>query len=216
MIKIVLADDHEVVRHGLRLLLEAESDLNVVGEASDGLETIKLVEKVKPDILVLDLMMEGLNGIEVTRQVTKYAPTTRVIILSMYGNEGYVLEALRAGAKAYVLKKSSAANLVTAIREVTTGHRYLSPPISEMAIESYLQKSQPTVMDPYDTLTARERETFYLAAHGHTSAEIAARLCISHRTVEVHRANMMKKLNLRTQVDLIRYALQRGILPAEE
>ncbi|MBI2869691.1 MAG: response regulator transcription factor [Chloroflexi bacterium] len=216
MISIVLADDHWVVRQGLKALLEAESDFRVIGEASDGLEAARVVEQLKPRILVLDLMMGGINGLEVTRQVAKHPSETSVVILSMYGNESYVLEALRAGAKAYVLKESTSEELVRAIREVIKGYRYLGAPLSERAIEVYLQKTEPTTQDAYDTLTTREREVLHLAAQGYTNAEIANRLFISRRTVEIHRANMLRKLGLRTQhIQLVQYAVQRGILPAD-
>jgi two-component system response regulator NreC len=211
---IVLADDHHVVRQGLRSLLEAEPDFSVVGEAGDGLEAAQLIECLRPDVLVLDLMMPGLNGLEVTRQVSQRSPRTHVVILSMHPNEAYVLEALRAGAAAYVLKESTSAELVRAVREAVAGWRYLSPPLSERAIEAYMQRAESAVLDPYETLTAREREIL-LAAEGHTNAEIADRLFISRRTVETHRANLMRKLGLRTQTDLISYALRQGILPME-
>ncbi len=215
MTTIVLADDHHIVRQGLRSLLEAESDFSVVGETGDGVEAAQLVERLRPDVLVLDLMMPGLNGLEVTRQVSQRSPQTRVVILSMHANEAHVLEALRAGAVAYVLKESTSAELVRAVREAVAGRRYLSPPLSERAIEAYMQKAESVALDPYETLTAREREVLYLVAEGHTNAEIADRLFISRRTVETHRANLMRKLDLRTQTDLISYALRRGILPME-
>jgi len=212
---IVLADDHQVVRHGLRSLLEAEPDFSVVGETGDGLEAAQLVERLQPDVLVLDLMMPGLNGLEVTRQVSQRSPRTRVVILSMHASEAHVLEALRSGAAAYVLKESTSAELVRAVREAVAGRRYLSSPLSERAIEAYMQKAESAALDPYEMLTAREREVLHLVVQGHTSAEIADRLFISRRTVETHRANLMRKLGLRTHTDLIRYALQRGILPME-
>lgn len=215
MTTIVLADDHHIVRQGLRSLLEAEPDFSVIGETGDGLEAAQLVERLQPDVLVLDLMMPSLNGLEVTRQVSQRSPQTHVVILSMYANEAHVLEALRAGAVAYVLKESTAAELVRAVREAVAGRRYLSPPLSERAIEVYMQKAESAALDPYETLTAREREVLYLVAEGHTNAEIADRLFISRRTVETHRANLMRKLDLRTQTDLISYALRRGIVPME-
>jgi two-component system response regulator NreC len=214
-ISIVLADDHRVVRQGLRALLEAEADFRLVGETGDGLETVQLVERLKPDVLIVDLMMPSMNGLEVARQVGQRSSQTRVVILSMHANEGYVLEALRNGAAAYVLKDSSAADLVRAVHEVVAGRRYLSPPLSERAVEAYLRKAEPATLDPYETLTLREREVLHLAAEGYTNAEIAERLSISPRTAETHRANMMRKLDLHTQTDLIRYALRRGILPME-
>jgi DNA-binding NarL/FixJ family response regulator len=212
---IVLADDHHVVRQGLRSLLEAEPDCSIVGETGDGLEAVQLVERLQPDLLVLDLMMPSLNGLEVTRQVSQRSPRTRVVILSMHANEAHVLEALRAGAAAYVLKESTSAELVRAVREAFAGRRYLGTPLSERAIEAYVQKAESAALDPYEMLTAREREVLHLVVEGHTSAEIADRLFIGRRTVETHRANLMRKLGLRTHTDLIRYALQQGILPME-
>ena len=211
MITILLADDHSIVRQGLRALLEVEPDFCIVGEAADGLEVTQLIEYLQPDVLVLDLMMPGLDGLEVTRRVNQRSPQTRVIILSMYGNEAYVVEVLRNGAAGYVLKKSTADELVRALRAVVAGQRYLSPPLSEQTIETYMQKADESTQDLYDLLTTREREVLYLVAEGHTNAEIAARLFISPRTVEMHRANLMRKLDLRSQADLIRYALRRGI-----
>ena len=213
---IVLADDHHIVRQGLRSLLDSESDFKVVGEASDGLEAIRLCEEKKPDILVVDMVMKGMNGIEVTRQVTKSCPNTAIVVLSMYDNETYVFEALQSGAKAYVVKETTASELVRAIREARNGHRYLSPPLSERAINAYLQKSRATAFDPYETLTSREREVLNMAALGASSSEIATKLFVSRRTIENHRASMMKKLNLHTQTQLIRFAIQRGILPSEK
>lgn len=215
-ITIILADDHEVVRLGLRALLENEPDLQIIGEASDGLQTVNLVKDLNPDVLILDLMMPGINGIEVTQQVKKSSPKTHVIILSMYSNEAYVLETLRKGAEGYVLKDSTGSDLVKAVREVMAGRRYLSPPLSERVIDTYIQTTKITALDLYETLTPREREVLHMAAQGYSNVEIADHLSISPRTVEVHRANMMDKLGLRNQTGLIRYAIQRGILPIEE
>ncbi len=215
MTNIVIVDDHTVVRQSLKKLLELESDFKIVGETGDGLEAIHLVEQLKPDVIVVDLMLVGMNGIEVTRQVTKHFPKTAVVILSMYGSEGYVYEAFRAGAKAYILKESTSDQLVKAIHEAIVGRRYLSPPLSERTIESYAKKAESSNGGLRDSLTNREREVLYMAAQGLTNAEIADRLYISRRTVEVHRSSMMQKLVLRTQTDLIRYGLQHGILPAD-
>ncbi|MCP4538151.1 MAG: response regulator transcription factor [Chloroflexi bacterium] len=214
-ISILLADDHPIVRHGLRTLLEAEPDIDVIGEADDGLEAIEQVEHLQPDVLVLDLMMPGLNGLEVTRQVGQRSPDTQVVILSMYASESYVLEALRNGAAGYVLKKSSPDELVQAVREIVAGRTFLSQSLSARAIEVYRQKAREIPPDSYDKLTNREREVLHMAAEGQTNAQIGDRLSISRRTVEMHRANMMRKLDLNTQTDLVRYALQRGILPME-
>ncbi len=215
MTTIVLADDHHIVRQGLRALLEGQPDFQLVGEAGDGLEAVQLTERQKPDVLIIDLMMPSLNGLEATRQISQRSPHTRVVILSMHANEAYVLEALRNGAAGYVLKDSSAADLVQAVREVVAGRRYLSSPLSERAIAAYIQKASDVALDPYEMLTNREREVLHLAAEGYTNAEIADQLSISPRTAETHRANLMHKLGLRTHTDLIRYALRRGILPME-
>lgn len=213
--RIVLADDHRVVREGLRGLLETEPELSVVGEAADGLEAVRLVTDLRPHVLVVDLMMPGLTGLEVTRRVKKHSPQTSVVILSMHANEAYVLEALHSGAAAYVLKNASSAELVQAIREVTNGRRFLSPPLSERAIEALADKTSTMPPDRYESLTTREREVLHLAAEGHGHQDIGARLGISPRTAEVHRANLMRKLGFHNQTDLVRYALRRGILPLE-
>lgn len=215
-VRIVLADDHPVVRLGIRNLLEGEPEFTVVGEVADALKVIPQVEALTPDVLVLDLIMPGLNGLEITRRLSRRVPQTRIIVLSMHANEAYVIEALRSGASGYVLKGSEAGELVRSIRQVLKGQRYLSPPLSEHAIATYVEKVAGAPLDPYDTLSAREREVLHLAAEGRTSPEIAARLYISTRTVETHRGNLMRKLGLRTQTDLVRYALRRGILPLED
>jgi two-component system response regulator NreC len=209
MISIVLADDHPVVRYGVRALLQAETDFNILGEAGDGLEAVRLIERLQPDVVVLDLMMNGMSGLEATRHITKKSSKTGVVILSMHSSEAYVLEALQAGAKAYVLKDSASTELVHAIREVSIGHHYLCPPLSDRAIETYIQKTETTPMDPFDTLTPREREVLQLTAQGSTNSEIAAKLYISRRTVEVHRAHVMRKLGLQNQTQLVHYVVQR-------
>src|SRR5215510_10814503 len=179
MTTIVLADDHHIVRQGLRALLEVESDLKVVGEAGDGLEAVRNVEALNPGVLVLDLMMPGLNGLDVLKQIKKRSPSTMIVILSMYANEAYVLEALTNGASAYVLKDSTSSDLVRAVNEAAAGRRYLSPPLSTHAIELYQQqKAKTATLDRYETLTTREREVLHLAAEGLTNAEIASRLGI--------------------------------------
>ena len=211
-ITIVLVDDHRVVREGLRALLESEPDLSVIGEAGDGLSAIRLVERLKPNVLLLDLIIPGLNGQEVARRTRKCSPNTRVVVLSMHSSEPYVMEALRNGAAGYVLKDASYSDLVRAIREVMAGWRYLSPPLSKLAIDAYQEKADAAAADRYDLLTAREREVLQLAAEGHSNNEIANRLDISSRTAETHRANLMRKLHLRTQTELIKYAIERRIV----
>jgi two-component system response regulator NreC len=211
MIKILLADDHTMVRQGLRSLLEEESDLSVVGEAKDGPETIALTESLRPDVLVVDLMMPGVGGLEVMRQVGRKVPSVRFVVLSMYANEAYVVEALRSGAMGYVLKDTGAEELVRAIRHVSQGGRYLSPPLSEGALEAYLERVRGGGAE--EALTPREREVLQLAAEGRSNAEIAERLFISPRTAETHRANLMRKLGLHSQAELIHYAFQSGLVP---
>ncbi len=211
-ITVVLADDHHIVRRGLRTLLEGDPDFTVVGEEADGLKVVDLVKRISPDVLVLDLMLPGLNGLEITRQVTEVSSKTRVLILSMHADESYVLSALRNGASGYILKDSEPAEMLRAVREVSAGRRYLSRPLSQRAIEAYAQKAQDQPADAYDTLTDREREILQLTAESSSNTEIAARLGISPRTVETHRTNLMRKLGLQSQTDLIRYALKRGIL----
>lgn len=215
-ITIVLADDHKVVREGLRALLGTEADFRVIGETGDGLEAVRLVKQLQPDVLILDLTMPGLNGLEVGRQVRQQSPETRVLILSMHANEAYVLEALRNGAAGYLLKESSATDLVFAVREVMAGRHYLSPPLSEHVIGAYMKKAKDSNLDSHEMLTNREREVLQLAAEGCNNAEIGCRLFISPRTAEIHRSNMMHKLGLRNQSDLIRYALKRGMLSPME
>lgn len=216
MTDILLADDHHIVRQGLRALLESEPHFRLVGEAGDGIEAVRLTEKLKPDVLITDVMMPGLTGLEVTRQVAKSVPQTRIIILSMYTNDAYVMEALKNGASGYVLKDSQASDLVQAVREVAAGRRYLSPPLSERALELYMKKVEDVPEDPYEMLTTREREVLKMVAEGRTSTEIADRLFISPRTAEGHRANLMRKLGLQNQTDLIRFAIKRGILPLDQ
>jgi DNA-binding NarL/FixJ family response regulator len=211
---IVLAEDHPIVRQGLKTVLDAEPDFRVIGEAGDGPQAVQLVERLRPQVLVLDLLMPGLSGLEVARQVRQRVPETRVIVLSMHANEAYVLEALRHGAAAYVLKEVSSAELVQAVRAVVAGRRYLSRPLSERALEAYAQRAEAT-LDLYETLTTREREVLHLAAEGCSNSDIATRLSISPRTAETHRTNLMRKLGLHTQTDLIRYAMGRGIIPPE-
>jgi two-component system, NarL family, response regulator NreC len=211
-VTVLLADDHPIVRQGLRHLLEAEPNLKVVGEASNGLEAVQLVEKFKPDVLIVDIVMPELNGLEVLKQVRERSPVTCCIVLSMQSADVYVVEALRAGALGYVLKETGPSELINAVNQVIQGQRYLSPRISERLIDVLIETSQKSVSDPYQTLTNREREVLQMAAEGLSSAEIARRLSISPRTAELHRGRMMNKLGLRNQTELIRYAFKRGIL----
>jgi two-component system response regulator NreC len=214
-VTVLLADDHPIVRQGLRHLLEAEPDLKIVGEASDGLHAVQLTEKYKPNVLIVDMMMPDLNGLEVLRQVKERSPATCCIVLSMQSADVYVVEALKAGALGYVLKETGPSELVNAVQQVIGGKRYLSPRLSERLIDVLLQTAEDLTHDPYGTLTNREREILQMAAEGMTTAAIAKRLSISPRTAELHRSRMMDKLGLNNQTELIRYALKRGILPLD-
>ncbi|MEP0806691.1 MAG: response regulator transcription factor [Chloroflexota bacterium] len=213
MTTILLADDHQVLREALRLLLETQPDFHVIAETGDGLEAVALAEKHKPDVLIVDMMMPGLTGLEVARRTKRLSPATKVIVLSMYDAENYVVESLAAGAAGYVLKQSSSQELVSAIRQVLAGGLYLSPSLNERALQSYAQRAREAhVEDPFDLLTDREREVFQLAAEGLNNPQIAERLSISARTVEMHRSHLMQKLGLKTQTDLVKYAVKRGLV----
>ena len=210
-ITLLVSDDHQIVRQGVCALLRTEPNFRVVGEAADGIETLRLVERLRPDVLVLDLMMSGLGGLETAGQAIRLSPRTRIVVLSMHSNEAYVVESLRAGAVAYVLKESGADELIRAVREAAAGRRFLSPVISQDSLEVYMRKAVKPSRDPYETLTIREREVFHLTAEGQSGIAVAERLFISPRTVESHRANLMRKLGLRNHKELIRYAAQRGM-----
>lgn len=213
MTTILLADDHQVLREALRLLLEAQPGFHIVAETGDGLEAAALVEKHRPDVLLVDMMMPGLTGLEVARRTKRLFPATKVIVLSMYDAENYVVEALAAGAEGYVLKQSSAQELVSAIRQVMEGGVYLSPALNERAVQAYIQRAHESHSgDPLDLLSDREREVLQLAAEGLSNPQIAERLSLSPRTVEMHRAHLMRKLGLKTQTDLVKFAVRRGMV----
>jgi len=211
-ISMVLADDHQIVRQGFKALLENQPGFSIIAEASDGLSAVQIVAKLKPNVLSVDIMMPGLNGLEVTRQVRRLSPDTKVIVLSMYMNEAYVIEALQNGAHGYVLKESSITDLIQAVHEVVAGRHYLSPPLSELAVEAYLEKTKGSSLDLYNKLTTREREVLQLVVQGKSNTEIASKLFISQRTAELHRGTMMRKLDLHSQIDLVKYALKKGLI----
>jgi two-component system, NarL family, response regulator NreC len=216
VIRIVLADDHAIVRHGLRTLLQSEPDLEVVGEVGDGPSALRVVREHDPDVVILDIGLPGLGGLDVARQLARGARRTRVLVLSIHAAEPYVLEALRNGVAGYALKDTPTQDLVRAVRQVAAGRRYLSPALSDRAIEAYIERTtSESALDPFESLTPRERDVLHLAAHGQSNAAMAASMSISPRTVEVHRGSFMRKLGLRTQTDLIRYALRHGIIPVE-
>jgi two-component system, NarL family, response regulator NreC len=214
-VTIILVDDHPIVRQGLRHLLESEPAFKVLGEAGDGIDALLLAKQLKPDILVVDMMMPGLNGLEVVRQVKYNSPSTRTIVLSMQSADAYVIEALKNGAAGYVLKETGPSELVNAVHEVIQGNQYLSPKLAKR-FQASVQKIMDTPSDAYETLTAREREVLQMTAEGRTSQEIGDKLTISFRTVEVHRRNFMNKLGIHNQAELIRFAIKRGILPMDD
>ena len=216
MISILLADDHLIVLQGVRALLESEPDFRVVGEASSGLEALEKTNQLKPDVVILDLSLPDIKGTEIARQIHKSNPRIKIIILSMYSKEAYVVEALECGALSYVLKGSQSDELVQAIQLAALGIRFLSPPLSEESIHDYILKTRGHTLDLLETLTNRERQILHLAAKGCGNIEIAEILSISPRTVEVHRSKVMSKLGLRNQSELIRLAIQRGILSLDE
>ena len=210
---VVLADDHDIVRRGVRSLLEGDGRFTILAEVADGLAAVQMAERHKPNLLFLDLSLPRLHGLEALRQIRITSPATKILVLSMHNDEPYVIEALRAGASAYILKGSESEEIVKAVQEVLAGRRFLSAPLTEWAITALAVKT-PDSSDPYNTLSPRERETLQLAAEGLGNAEIAEKLFISARTAETHRANLMRKLNLQTQTDLVRYAIRRGLIQA--
>lgn len=212
-IRILLADDHTVMRNGLRLLLERQPNLSVVGEASDGRETVRAAESVSPDVVVMDIAMPNLNGIEAARQITAARPETAIVILSMHSDESYVIRALKAGARAYLLKDSAEGDLIAAIHAISEGKSFFSPAISRILVEDYMrQLEQKHVEDTYELLTAREREILQLLAEGKTNKEVASMLNLSVYTVETHRTHILQKLNLHNVPELILYAVRKGII----
>lgn len=211
-IKIMIADDHTIVRQGMRKLLETYPELQIVGESQDGDETIELVKKLLPEIIIMDISMPGLNGLEATREIKKRSPEIKILILTMHAEKEYIFKILQSGASGYLLKGSAIDELVTAIHAVDRGESYLSPPISKSIIEDYVggrQKSRGSVTRS-QPLTTREREVLQLIAEGHTSKSIATQLSLSSKTIETHRSHIMQKLNIHNAAGLIRYAIQRG------
>ncbi len=209
-ITVVIADDHPVVRQGLRILLEGEGNHEIVGEAADGHEVVRLVKRLRPNIAILDIAMPLLNGLDCAREIKRSAPDTRIILLTMHNEEPYVLQALQAGARGYLVKTRAASDLVHAISEVRQGKIYLSPCISRTVVDAFLTNAAP----PCEVLSSRERQVLQLLAEGKSSKEIAGFLGLSVRTAESHRARIMKKLEIHDTPGLVRYAIRRGMIEA--
>ena len=214
-ITVLLADDHRILREGIRSLLEKEPDIEVVAEASEGGEAVAKAQQLSPDLVLMDITMPGMNGLEATRQIKALKPGVKVLILTMHEGNQYISEFLRSGASGYVLKDTAAQELVGAIRAVNQGDAFLYPSIARMLLEEYLQKVQSgEESGSYDGLTDREREVLRMVAEGKTNKEIADDLSLSVRTVQAHRANLMGKLHMHDRTELVRYAIRKGLIPA--
>ena len=212
-VRIILADDHNILRDGMRLLLERQPGFEVVGEARDGREIVDLAREQRPDVIVMDIAMPNMNGIEATRRIVETRPETGIVILSMHYDESYVLRSLKAGAKAYLLKDALKAELIAAIRAVSEGRSFFSPKISRVLQEDYIEAlGRKDADDSYELLTGREREILQLVAEGKTNKEIASILNVSMYTVDTHRTHILQKLNLHSVPELILYAVRKGII----
>jgi len=210
-IRVLLAEDHTIVRKGLRSLLDDETEIEVVGEAEDGQQAIEQVQRLLPDVVMMDITMPVLNGLEATRQIKKLFPQVRVLVLTVHSTEEYIFQILQAGASGYVVKQAAVSELVQAIQTVYRGDSFLSPSISRQVVEEYGRRAE-AMEDKYHKLTDREREVLQLIAEGHTNREIASLLRVTVKTVEAHRAHLMDKLGLHSTADLTKYALRKGII----
>jgi len=214
--RIVIAEDHTILREGLRSLLSSHPEFEIVGEAEDGREAIQCVEKFKPDLILTDLSMPRMNGMEAIREIKRGSPDTKILVLTVHKTEEYILATLQAGANGYILKDSTHAELMLAIKHVLSGKHYISPEISDKVIEGYLEgRKTLKAKSSWETLTQREREILKLIAEGYKNKEIADYLCISVKTVEKHRANLMEKLNLHSIQALTAFAIEKGIVSRE-
>ncbi len=212
-IRVLLADDHTILRAGLKMMLNAQPDIEVVGEAQDGRQAIQEAQRLQPDIVLMDITMPDINGIEATRQIKRLLPDIRVLMLTMHEHDEYVFQALQAGASGYMLKEAADTELITALRVIKSGQFYLSPTAQSVVVGDYLQRVRTgEERDSYSSLTEREREILKLVAEGYTNNQIAERLIISPKTVDTHRTHIMDKLNMHSRAELIKYAMRRGLL----
>jgi two-component system response regulator NreC len=211
-IRILLADDHTILRNGIRSLLEDEHDMEVVGEAEDGRAAVSLACQLQPEVVIMDIAMPLLNGLEATRQIKREAPQVKVLILTMHDNEEYIRQVLGAGAMGYILKDAAARELISAIRSVQRGEAILSPAVTRLVIEDYLRWGGPRPQEDNDSLSPREREVLQLIAEGYTNKQMAEILSLSIKTVQAHRTNLMQKLGLHDRGELIKYAIQKKII----
>ena len=211
-IKVVVADDHTILRQGIKALLDNQAGIEVIGEAKDGREALTLIERLQPDVILMDIAMPGLNGLEATRRIKKKFPKIKVLVLTMYTNEEYVFQILQAGANGYLVKETAFQDLISAITAVYRDEAFMSPSISKKVINRYTQRAQKTNDTTCDVLTTREREVLQLIAEGSSSKKIAEALFISPKTVETHRTHIMDKLNIHNRTDLVKYAIRKGIV----
>jgi two-component system response regulator NreC len=212
-LRIVLGDDHTLLRNGLRKILQERAEWVVVAEAGDGREAVRQVISLQPDIAILDIGMPLLNGIEATRHIVRRLPDMRILILSMHANEAYIIQALKAGAKGYLLKDSADTDLIRAVAAVASGKSFFSPAVAKVMLDDYIRHlADKGIADRYDSLSEREREIFQLVAEGHTNKEVAALLSVSPATIETHRAHILQKLDVHNTAELVLYAVRRGVI----
>ena len=217
IVRVLLAEDHTIVRKGLRSLLNGEAGIEMIGEAEDGREAVEKVQQLLPDVVLMDITMPSLTGLEATRQIKKRFPEVKVVILTVHANEEYIFQILRAGASGYLVKQAAPTELLSAIQAAYRGESFLSPSISRKVIEEYIQQAEATAeKDSYDQLTDREREVLQLIAEGHSNREIAELLHISVKTVETHRAHLMDKLDIHSTAKLTQYAIRKGVIRADQ
>ena len=211
-IRVLVVDDHTIVRDGICTLLALAGDIEVVGEAANGSEAIKMVRELKPDVVLMDISMPIMDGLEATRRICKEFPRTKVLILTQYDDKEYVFPVIEAGASGFISKVAASSELAPGIRAVYAGDSYLSPPVAKLLVEGYQRGDGRINHDPYEQLTDRERDVLKLVAEGHTTREIADMLVVSPKTIEGHRANLMAKLGIRNRIELVKYALRKGII----